>query len=106
MPHHVVSVCLGHEAGPAFAARWATPHGWRSARMTVRTPASHRQVPERIASRARARTQPVPPRRRTGRGRGLRPADAPEETGPDEPGLDRQPELAPADADADADAAT
>ena len=43
------------------------------ARLTMRTPASHRRVTERIAARARGRKQPTaPPRRRTGGGRGLR----------------------------------
>jgi hypothetical protein len=32
VPHHVVSVRLGHEAGPASDARRSTPDGWRSAR--------------------------------------------------------------------------
>ena len=43
------------------------------ARLTMRTPASHPQVTERIAARARGRKQPTaPPRRRMSGGRGLR----------------------------------
>jgi hypothetical protein len=72
VPHHVVSVRLGHEAGPAFDAQRSNPQRVTfGARLTVRAPESHRQVTDRIAALARGRKQPTaPPRCRTGGDRG------------------------------------
>ena len=63
---------LGREEDPAFTIKTMVIEAqWPGADADEVS----RQVTERITARARVRTQPVPPRRRTGRGWGLRPAD-------------------------------